>query len=205
MEQSKEGPSTRRGEHLQNAHRALEHWRFKTKQTRYTLGSVTAEVILPNSTLASLASNARIRMFDNMEAMLNPPWILARRHGEEVLEMLCKIDEQEKVAREQAKQVKAAARQAETAARHAEKKRLKDMERVEKEQSKMAIRAEREKLEAQRKAERAAEQAEKQRLRAEMQAKKPKRPRRPALVGSSVFNSGGASPAPTVCNFVITN
>jgi gamma-glutamyl:cysteine ligase YbdK (ATP-grasp superfamily) len=83
---------------------------------------------MPNPTLMSLASNTRIRTVDDMEAMLNPLWIMARRHGDEVLEMLCKIDEQEKAAREQAKQVKAAVRQAETMARHAEKKRLKDEE-----------------------------------------------------------------------------
>jgi hypothetical protein len=69
----------------------------------------------------------------------------------------------------------------------------------------MAIRAERERLKAQQKAEWAAEQAEKQWLHTEMQVKKPKRPCQPALVGSSVFNSGGTSPAPTVCNFIITN
>jgi superfamily II DNA helicase RecQ len=204
MERSKDGPSTRRGEHLQNARKVLEHWRFNTKQTRYTLGSVTAEVIMPNPTLTTLASNARIRTIDDMEAMLNPLWIMARRHGEEVLGILHEIDEQEKAARERAKQVNAAARQAVTVARHAEKKRLKDEEQAAKEQAKMAIRAEKERLEARRKAERAAEQAEKQRLRAEIQAKKPKRPRRPALVGSSVFNSGGTSLAPTVSQCQLT-
>src|ERR1700729_4017437 len=35
MQRSKEGPATRRGEHLKDARGALERWRFKTQRDRY--------------------------------------------------------------------------------------------------------------------------------------------------------------------------
>lgn len=54
------GAAVRRGEHLTNVRAALEAWRYTTKQTQHTLGSVTAEVVMPGPILTTLASNAWI-------------------------------------------------------------------------------------------------------------------------------------------------
>ena len=58
--QPSEGAAVRRGEHLTNVRAALEAWRYTTKRTQHTLGSVMAEVVMPGPILTTLASNARI-------------------------------------------------------------------------------------------------------------------------------------------------
>jgi len=78
MQRLKEGPATGRGEHLKDARGALERWRFKTQRDRYSPSSVTAVTLLPDPTLTTLASNARIRIVEDIEALINPPWIMAR-------------------------------------------------------------------------------------------------------------------------------
>jgi len=64
-------------EHLANVHAALEGWHFKTKRDNYSLGSVTAEAILPSPTLITLASNAHIHTVEDIVTVINPPWIMA--------------------------------------------------------------------------------------------------------------------------------
>jgi hypothetical protein len=199
MERSKDGPATRRGEHLQNVRHALERWRFKTKRDRYSPSSVTAVTILPDPTLTTLASNARIRTVEDMQNCINPPWVMAQRHGNEILEILKRLDDTEKAAREQVKEAKAAARRRDTEARQAAQKEQKDRRREEKRLQKESVQAERAR-------EKAEEQAEKQRRREVAQtekrqqidaAKGAKAPRRPPLVGAGVFNAMPSSPFTT--------
>jgi hypothetical protein len=195
MERSKDGLSTRRGQHLQDVRGALEHWRFKTKRDCYSPSSVTAVTILPDPILTTLASNARIRTIDDIESSINPPWIMARRHGGEILLIMKSIDDAERETREQAKQTKAAERKRETAARQAERKREMDEDREEKRKQKERDKAERRRLQEEDRAakqrQRDADRAAKQCLRDET---KPKRTPRQALAGSSVFNAALSTP-----------
>lgn len=193
IRQSKDGPATRRGDHLQSARNALERWRFKTKQDRYSPSSTTAVTLLPDPLLTTLASNARIRTVEDIEKVLNPPWIMARRHGEEVLAILKRLDDAHIHVRDQAKRAKADERRKVTEARQAEKRekanrereekrQQKEMEKVEKDNQKAAVQAER-------KQQRDAARAEKQRRSEEAKAK-----RRQPLAGSGVFNTGPSTP-----------
>jgi hypothetical protein len=196
MERSKDGPATRRGEHLQNVRYALERWRFKIKRDRYSPSSVTAIAILPDPTLTTLASNARIRTVEDMNGCINPPWIMAQRHGNEVLEIIKKLDDAEKAAREQSKEGKAAARKQDTEARQAAQKEQRDRQCKEKRLQKESMQAERAWEKAQ---ERAGRQHHRDAARADKQrqidaAKSAKVPLRPALVGSGVFNATPLSP-----------
>lgn len=114
MEKSS-GRQIRRGEHLKTVRAALVDWRFKTHQRRYTPSPYTAVVILPDATLTTLASNARIKTIDDMNEILNPSWVFASRHGQEVLDLLAKLDESEKDDRECEKLRKREERKKETA------------------------------------------------------------------------------------------
>jgi hypothetical protein len=106
-----------------------------------------------------------------MNNILNPRWILAGRHGDEILGILRGIDEEDKEERERVKQAKAAAKRHETANRQAERKRQQEAER----ERKRALRE--------------GEKVEKERRKLEEHAQKPKRTLRPALTGASVFNA----------------
>lgn len=197
MIRSKDGPKTRRGDHLHNVRAVLERWRFKTKRDRYSLGSVTAEVVLPNPTLTTLASNAYIRTLEDLDNILNPPWVMGRRHGAEVLTLLRSLDEAERALREQTKQAKVAERKEATQARQAEKKRQADAERAKRKQEKADAKVIIMQEQANRKAQREADRSERKRERAAIQAAKPKRAARVALAGSSVFNVGTSTPPST--------
>ncbi|KAK6996361.1 hypothetical protein R3P38DRAFT_2800062 [Favolaschia claudopus] len=95
-----EGPVTRRGEHLKAARTALGDWRLKTYITKYSACPFTEAGIMPDTVLTALASK-RLRQVDEIES-LSPRWMLAQRHGQEVLELLQKVDQ---VQREQSERV----------------------------------------------------------------------------------------------------
>jgi hypothetical protein len=105
-----------------------------------------------------------------MEGMINPPWIMACCHGEEVLDLLKTFDA-DKAACEQ---VKVMDQKAVTEAQQAEKTRLADIERERKKQEKASTKATVEKEMAERRARKEAKRAQKQHERAALQATKPK-------------------------------
>ncbi|KAK7027844.1 bloom syndrome [Favolaschia claudopus] len=110
-------PKTRRKDHLKCAREALERWRLKTFMDRYSKSSLPEVAILPDQVLTSLASK-RVNTVEEM-LQLRPSWMLARRHGEEVLAMLRRVDEHEREEREREKEAKRTARKEATAARKA--------------------------------------------------------------------------------------
>ncbi|KAJ7782372.1 P-loop containing nucleoside triphosphate hydrolase protein [Mycena maculata] len=85
------GPRTRRKDHLQTARVALERWRLRVFLERYQKSSVPEAAIMPDPVLTALAS----RRIDSPNALkeLSPSWMLAQRHGEEILEILRRVDE----------------------------------------------------------------------------------------------------------------
>jgi hypothetical protein len=195
MERSKDGLSTHRGQHLQDVRGALEHWQFKTKRDCYSPSSVTAVTISPDPILTTLASNAHIHTIDDIENSINPPWIMARQHGGEILLIMKSIDDAERETREQAKQTKAAERKQEMAARQAERKREMDEDWEEKRKQKERDKAERRRLQEE---DRAAKQQQRDADRAAKQClcdeTKPKCTPRQALAGSLVFNAALSTP-----------
>ena len=200
MECSNDGPSTRRGDHLQNVQGALERWRFQTKRDRYSPSSVTTVTLLPDPILTTLASNAHICTIEDIETKVNPRWIMAQRHGSEVLEILKRYDDAERTERERAKREKASKRRKETEARQAAQKAQKDHEREERRRQKEQERADKERQKAEERAEkrrqRDAARVDKQQQRDEAKnAKGAGRVARPPLVGSGMFNVGPSTPS----------
>lgn len=187
------GPSKRKGEHLKTVRGALERWRLKVHRDRYTIGSAMPTIILPDHTLTTLASNARIKTVDDMVEKLDPPWVMAQRHGLEVLELMAKLDSRERAQKEQEKQARAAVRKAETKAREAERKRVADAAKAVRDAEKAVEKAKKERLAQIEKQRREEEKAEKKRRQEAILAAKKKRPRKPVMVGSTSFNVSGAS------------
>jgi len=105
-------PATRRSDHLTEACTALVEWRTKTLLTRYTPSPFTAEAILPDSMLTTLASNARIRSLADMTNLLDTRWMLVSRHGEEIIKLLQEVDEKFRLERVRQKEEKRAMKKA---------------------------------------------------------------------------------------------
>ena len=124
IEQSKNGPSTCRLQHLANVRAALEHRHFKTKHNHYSLGSVTAEAILPNPILTTLTSNAHICTVEDMVTVINPPWIMAWQHGEDVLKLLKSLDDAAREEHERERRARAAEWSAATAVQQVERQEV---------------------------------------------------------------------------------
>ncbi|CAA7271578.1 unnamed protein product [Cyclocybe aegerita] len=96
-------PSTRRGDLLQAARDALINWRFNTKRARYNPSSVTAESLMPENVLKTLASSRRISCVEDIETETH--WLFAQRHGE-VLAVLRHVDQAHYESKQAAKQAK---------------------------------------------------------------------------------------------------
>ncbi|KAJ7681421.1 P-loop containing nucleoside triphosphate hydrolase protein, partial [Mycena rosella] len=73
---------------------ALDRFRIKTVLSdRYCQTSFTAKVILPDATLTTLASKGRIKTLEDIASTVtNPPWMMAPRHGQEVLDLMARLD-----------------------------------------------------------------------------------------------------------------
>ncbi|KAK7016093.1 hypothetical protein R3P38DRAFT_2786469 [Favolaschia claudopus] len=93
---------TRRKDHLKLARDALERWRLKIFLDRYSKSSLPEVAILPDQILTSLASK-RLKTVDEM-LQLRPSWMLARRHGEEVLATLRRVNDRVREEREREKE-----------------------------------------------------------------------------------------------------
>ncbi|KAK7039732.1 hypothetical protein R3P38DRAFT_2901733 [Favolaschia claudopus] len=80
----------RRSNNLEAARAALQDWRIKTFLAKYPLSCFTDVGIMPDQILESLAL-VRVQNVEEMES-LSPSWMLARRHGTEVIELLNQVD-----------------------------------------------------------------------------------------------------------------
>ncbi len=75
--------------------KALKTWRYETVRTRYRESSYTDVGFMSDDMVASLVYDATLSSVADIERKLNnPPWIFATRHGEEVLELLRRVDAQ---------------------------------------------------------------------------------------------------------------
>jgi len=95
-----QGAATRQGERLANARQALIQWRIKTCLARYSPSPFTAEAILPDTILTTLASSARIQSISD----IGSSWAFKDEHGKEVLRILKEVDDSFKLASDTARQ-----------------------------------------------------------------------------------------------------
>jgi hypothetical protein len=135
--------------------------------------------------------------------MLNPRWIMAPRHGAEILEVLRRLDDANRAEQEQNKQAKAAKRRQDTEMRQAGKKRQQAEDHEQKRIQREIEKAEKDRCKEEervlRQRQRDASWAERERL---LGLSKPKQTAHPVPVGSSIFNVGSSltvTPGKMVC------
>lgn len=120
----------RRAEHLAAAKRALQAWRLETFSSLYSPSSFTAVAILPDDNLTTLASDAQIKTLEDLSVMLKPRWILAKKHGQEILDLLKQLDEDEMRRRQNSKRAKKEVKDREKEAKRQQKEWDKENERT---------------------------------------------------------------------------
>ena len=125
------GPSIRRDEHLKDVRTALEQWRFEKHRDCYTPSSYTSSVLLPDPIIKKITSNARIKTIDDLKT-LKPSWVFAERHGQEVLDLLERLDLHGREQREKKALEKREEKKKETAARQENTKRQKQIDTAQK-------------------------------------------------------------------------
>ncbi|GLB41761.1 hypothetical protein LshimejAT787_1104260 [Lyophyllum shimeji] len=135
--QPSRGSKYRNKEARQNARTRLEKWRRQTFAETYTPSPFTSQILLPNSTLTSLASNASITTVDDL-TRLRPPWAFASIHGQEVLDLLQQVDQYDQQQRLEKQTKDRAEKKRRTEARRAEKKREAQRQREEQRAQKLA-------------------------------------------------------------------
>ena len=123
---SRSGLSIRRDDHLKDVRTALEQWRFEKHRDHYTPSSYTSTVLLPDPIIKKITSNARITTIDDLKT-LKPSWIFAEWHGQEVLDILERLDQDDRELKEKKEQEKFEAKKKETAARQEIAKRQKQI------------------------------------------------------------------------------
>ncbi|KAJ7278640.1 hypothetical protein C8J57DRAFT_1502483 [Mycena rebaudengoi] len=102
---------------------ALDRWSTEmVLSDYYSDTSFIPEAILPDPNLTTLASNTRIHTVNDILTVIKPPWILAARHGQEILDILTKLDCVDKDARLAKTLENRVARKRKTAARKVAKK-----------------------------------------------------------------------------------
>ncbi|KIK06057.1 hypothetical protein K443DRAFT_637223 [Laccaria amethystina LaAM-08-1] len=121
--------ANRREAHREGARELLVNWRNKTWSELYRKRPWGVQVLLPDVVLTALASKARLKTHEDLTGAGWSP-IHARRHGEEVVEMLSQYDIKFLRRREAERVEKADKKKAETAARNLEKKERERVERL---------------------------------------------------------------------------
>ena len=86
------GPSIRHDDHLKDLRTVPEQWRFKKHRDCYTPSSYTSTVLLPDPIIKKITSNTHIKTIDDLKT-LKSSWIFAERHGQEVLDLLEKLNQ----------------------------------------------------------------------------------------------------------------
>ncbi|KAH7925762.1 hypothetical protein BV22DRAFT_1128801 [Leucogyrophana mollusca] len=112
--------ATRRTQdHLQAARTALQSWRIKTRERDFPHSSFTAALILPDQPLTTIASNRHLTYsLDELKQGVSGMWALVDRYGQDVIDVLKRLDDEDKALRHAKKQANCEARrQANEAAR----------------------------------------------------------------------------------------
>ncbi|CDO69447.1 hypothetical protein BN946_scf184817.g7 [Trametes cinnabarina] len=95
-----QSPKRRKDEHLKHIKTELRAWRVKIRRLKYAGTSLKADNILPDRTLQTIASQQRgIKTIDDLRPLLKPPWPFLELHGDEVLQLVKKLDEEDEQQR----------------------------------------------------------------------------------------------------------
>ncbi|KAF8446420.1 P-loop containing nucleoside triphosphate hydrolase protein [Boletus edulis BED1] len=86
----------RAGEHLHCVRQALFQWRANTRKRDYPYCCFTGIALLPDGPLTTIASNRRLKVIDDLRAVLGTSWAFINAYGEEVLALVKKMDEDDK-------------------------------------------------------------------------------------------------------------
>ncbi|CDO71974.1 hypothetical protein BN946_scf184943.g8 [Trametes cinnabarina] len=138
--------ASRTGEDEEKARTLLERWRYSTWLTLYFHQPFGPSGILPNSLILTLASHTTFSTVNDLKGR----WLLADRHGADVLKVLHNLDQEHTLPRIEETRAKAEATMAEREERereHAEKvaerereKEVREHERAERAAEKAAER-----------------------------------------------------------------
>ena len=99
-------PTRRTKSHLQGARTALANWRIRARQRDFKFCSFTAAAIMPDSILATIASQARLKTVDDLQETVGMSWALLDKYADEVLLILQRVDDDECVRKEAVHQAK---------------------------------------------------------------------------------------------------
>lgn len=110
---SKPHISRRTQQHLQDVRHALRDWRVKTRRHDFPHSTFTATAILPDPVLTTIASNRQLKTSDDLRLSLPTPWAFIDRYGQQVLNLVAKLDANDRAHREAKKVADQAARKQE--------------------------------------------------------------------------------------------
>lgn len=92
--------SRRVHQHLQDVRAALTSWRAQTLAQDFPHAPFTSIVVLPDPVLTSIASNRQLETVTQLRDDLSTPWVFAERYGQDVLDLVKKLDEEEQQRKE---------------------------------------------------------------------------------------------------------
>ncbi|KAI0371404.1 P-loop containing nucleoside triphosphate hydrolase protein [Pilatotrama ljubarskyi] len=90
-----QSPKRRTGDHLKNVKEQLRAWRRDTRRKVYKHTSLKADNILPEATLRTIASQRRsVKTVEDLKTILKPPWPFVEVHGDEILHLVKRLNEE---------------------------------------------------------------------------------------------------------------
>ncbi|KAI9459547.1 hypothetical protein HD554DRAFT_2176944 [Boletus coccyginus] len=89
---SKPHISHRTQQHLQDIRHVLWDWCVKTQCHDFPHSMFTTTTILPDPVLTTIASNRQLKMSDDLQLSLPTSWAFIERYGQQVLNLVAKLD-----------------------------------------------------------------------------------------------------------------
>ena len=101
-------PQHRTGAYRAAAIKALEDWRRSLRDGQYASGSFSIFVVLPDELIRSLAYDTQVQTVEQLKAKPSAAsWPFLRRHGQDILDVLKKVDQDYLTARQEAEESRA--------------------------------------------------------------------------------------------------
>ena len=87
--------SRRTQKHLHAVREVLQAWRVSTRRRDFPHAPFTAIVILPDPVLTTIASNRHLKTIADLRESLPTPWAMVEDYGQEVLNLVAHLDEED--------------------------------------------------------------------------------------------------------------
>lgn len=113
-----------------DARECAVEWRYDLKIENYSVSILTSKALLPDSALKKITSNTRLQTIEDIEGVLEPPWVFARKHGADLLAELQNLDQARIEKNERKKASNRESRKQATAQRRAKEKEERDHHRA---------------------------------------------------------------------------